>query len=455
MEKLHHLWRALRKPFCWVDFLYVLQLEEYYLKEYVVFVSRYWWRRDIQEKQRVEWTSRLKLTGAFSLGAFYGFWVVLFLVVQSWLLLLVFYISHFLIPLVIAFSVLALRPVVALQKKRVLAAAKERRLGILRGVHVIAVAGSYGKTTSKYFLKTFLRYTHKVVATPGNINTTIGVAQWMVTLKSVPDILIIEMDTYGPGELNEMCDYVLPDSFLLTSVGTNHLERFGSAAELRSALLEPLTFLDGEKGISIVPEEVNVGELKGLDFVRRVVESVPRDRYDIGTDMSETMEKNLAKVLPFAEYFHVPHHIIQDEIGKLSLPDRRRDEKVLHGFQVIDDSYNISLESAKTGLAYGKGKVDASGKKYGVIIAGIPEQGEQESQVHIEIVKKLNESADFVVVLDSIYASDLLDGLEVEYVSNAQLRSIEDAWVYIQENFDVDDMIWHMFPELTDLSYIS
>ena len=109
---------------------------------------------------------------------------------------------------------------------------------------VIAVAGSYGKTSTKHILAHFLEQYGPTLATPKSFNTLMGVS------RTINDLLedrhrtfIVEMDAYAPGEIASICALVRPRHALLTSVGPQHLERFGTVDHIADALFETLDVL--------------------------------------------------------------------------------------------------------------------------------------------------------------------------------------------------------------------
>ncbi len=117
---------------------------------------------------------------------------------------------------------------------------------------VIAVAGSYGKTSTKHILAHFLEQYGPTLATPKSFNTLMGVS------RTVNDLLgeehrtfIVEMDAYAPGEIASICALVRPSHALLTSVGPQHLERFGTVDRIAAALYEALEALPAT-GFAIV-----------------------------------------------------------------------------------------------------------------------------------------------------------------------------------------------------------
>jgi UDP-N-acetylmuramoyl-tripeptide--D-alanyl-D-alanine ligase len=92
---------------------------------------------------------------------------------------------------------------------------------------VIGVAGSYGKTSTKYFLDVLLSEKHPVIKSPGNYNTLLGITRVVnEMLQPSHRIFIAEMGAYKRGEVKEIADLVHPEIGIITSIGPEHFERF-------------------------------------------------------------------------------------------------------------------------------------------------------------------------------------------------------------------------------------
>lgn len=98
-----------------------------------------------------------------------------------------------------------------------------------RGIRVIGITGSYGKTTTKFILKQILSEKFNVTATPQSFNTPLGVVRTVRSdIKPQTQIFICEMGAKKTGDIKEICDIVNPVCGIITSVGEQHLDTFGS-----------------------------------------------------------------------------------------------------------------------------------------------------------------------------------------------------------------------------------
>jgi UDP-N-acetylmuramoyl-tripeptide--D-alanyl-D-alanine ligase len=94
---------------------------------------------------------------------------------------------------------------------------------------VVAITGSYGKTTTKNYLAHLLSGTHTVLASPASFNNAMGLSR-AVNEGLVPgtEIFVAEMGTYGAGEIRGLCEVFPPDVAVITAIGEVHLQRMGT-----------------------------------------------------------------------------------------------------------------------------------------------------------------------------------------------------------------------------------
>ena len=84
----------------------------------------------------------------------------------------------------------------------------------------IGITGSYGKTSTKFVLKTLLEEKYNVLATPSSFNTPMGVTRIVrEQLRPEHQIFIGEMGARHVGDIKEMCELVHPSIGILTSIG--------------------------------------------------------------------------------------------------------------------------------------------------------------------------------------------------------------------------------------------
>ena len=92
---------------------------------------------------------------------------------------------------------------------------------------VIAVTGSFGKTTTKDMIFSVLRGSYLTGRTEGNMNSEWGVPHTVLNNMD-KDVLIVEMGMDREGDIDILAECVMPDIGVITNIGAVHLEFLGS-----------------------------------------------------------------------------------------------------------------------------------------------------------------------------------------------------------------------------------
>ena len=104
---------------------------------------------------------------------------------------------------------------------------------------VIAITGSFGKTSTKHILAHILEAAAPTLATPGSVNTEMGITRVIrEQLTADHQYFIVEMGAYGPGSIARLCLLTPPDVALITAVGAAHYERFKTIETVAKAKFE-------------------------------------------------------------------------------------------------------------------------------------------------------------------------------------------------------------------------
>jgi UDP-N-acetylmuramoyl-tripeptide--D-alanyl-D-alanine ligase len=112
---------------------------------------------------------------------------------------------------------------------------------------VVAVAGSFGKTSTKHILAQLLQPNVNTLPTRQSFNTLMGVTRVInEDLTSEDRVFIVEMDAYAPGEIAAMSELVHPRVAIITAVGPQHMERFGTLDRIAGALYEVASALPAD-----------------------------------------------------------------------------------------------------------------------------------------------------------------------------------------------------------------
>jgi UDP-N-acetylmuramoyl-tripeptide--D-alanyl-D-alanine ligase len=166
---------------------------------------------------------------------------------ELWLLLLI--VIGQLAPLTAVCANLLLFPLEALIRERYVWSAR-RKIRSLRPI-VIGITGSFGKTSTKEILSHLLSAKYGVLKTPKSYNTLMGICKVIrEDLKPEHQYFVVEMGAYKPGEIAKLCRLVEPQMGILTAIGPQHLDRFGTLEKIVKAKNELIESLPGT-GIAV------------------------------------------------------------------------------------------------------------------------------------------------------------------------------------------------------------
>lgn len=100
---------------------------------------------------------------------------------------------------------------------------------------VIAITGSYGKTTLRSMLEHILTCRGlRLTATRSNDNNLIGVPQTLLRMQAGDDAAVIECGISEPGEMQRLAAMVRPDVAVITGISAAHAQGLGSLAGVAS-----------------------------------------------------------------------------------------------------------------------------------------------------------------------------------------------------------------------------
>jgi UDP-N-acetylmuramoyl-tripeptide--D-alanyl-D-alanine ligase len=279
---------------------------------------------------------------------------------------------------------------------------------------VIGITGSYGKTSTKEYLAHILNGRYRVLATPKSYNTLMGVCIVInneLATGGPVDYFIVEMGAYVRGEIRAICKLAKPQISLLTAIGPQHLERFGSIENTVKAKYEIIEALppDGvgvfnwdnhhvralyEKGypanrIAVTWENADHATQLRL-LARNVQLAADGLEFDItDTQTDDTVRfntrligrhnvTNILLAAAVARHLGMPLTEIAVRVASLEAPEHRLQRKTLPGgITVIDDAYSANPVGARNALDILA--LHQNGRRV-LITPGIVELGELQDQ---------------------------------------------------------------------------
>ncbi len=241
---------------------------------------------------------------------------------------------------------------------------------------VVAITGSYGKTSTKNHVAHLLAGTRAVVATPASFNNRAGLARAInENLTDGAEVFVAEMGTYGPGEIRDLCRWCPPNLAVITAIGPVHLERFGSEDEIVRAKAEitersSTVVLNVDDARLAALADRLAGDGSGRDVVRcsavdRAADvcvargdgtvTVTVAGREVATDVpvdGGVQPTNLACAIAVALRLGVAAEQLADRLAAVRpIPNRLTSAQAPSGVLVIDDTFNSNPAGAQAALA--------------------------------------------------------------------------------------------------------
>lgn len=452
----------------------------------LIFAIFLWFSRDIYpEKTKLIWTRRIKITYAISivvilafigLTNMFGFKDIENPINVAWLSIMNFIIAiitiltmYFLIPVSDFIQIFE-----NIKNKRFYKQAKNK-LNSMPDLKIVGVTGSYGKTSVKNILATILKQKYNTFMTPGNFNTLLGVQRSInESLKATDEVFICEMGAKEVGSIAKICELVEPKVGILTAIGPQHLETFGSLNNVKKAKMELINSIP-EDGIRIVNfENKNIREAtkdldvikygldKKDDFYAYNIEITDKgSQFDIHSpdgDIKEVKTKligklnivNIVGAVAAAVNMGVSPEEIKTGLRLLNPVNHRLElNKYQDGSMIIDDAYNSNIEGAANAFQ----TLKLFKNKYKIIVTpGLVDLGNESDKYNKEFGKKAAGCADYYILVGAKQAKSIKEGLLDEGVKEEEICIVDNINKAIQKynEFEASNRIVLLENDLPD-----
>lgn len=305
-----------------------------------------------------------------------------------------------------------------------------------RGLIIIGVTGSFGKTSTKNYLASVLAEKYNVLVTPGNFNTLLGVIRTIrEQLRPYHQVFIVEMGAKQKNDIKEICDLVHPTIGIVTAVGEMHLETFKCVENIQDTKFELINSLPAN-GLGVINNDSEyIKDYKGITSRCKLLKyAVDNDGDYKATDVvygtngvSFTLGDNqqyssrllgignllnILASIAVADYLEVPVNKQKNAIARLQPVEHRLSMKVANGITVLDDAYNSNPQGAKMGLEVLKNFAVGEGNKRIVITPGFVEMGARQTEANKELGRTIAQSCDYAIIVNAVNREAIKGGIE-------------------------------------------
>ncbi|MEP1305880.1 MAG: UDP-N-acetylmuramoyl-tripeptide--D-alanyl-D-alanine ligase [Balneola sp.] len=333
-----------------------------------------------------------------------------------------------------------------------------KKLASMPHLKIIAITGSYGKTSTKFMVRDLLKERFSVCSTPGSYNTPMGICKVINNdLQSHHQILILEMGARYEGNIQELCDIAKPDIAIITNVGVAHLETFGSQdviAKEKGTLVDNLPSdgiavlnADDERVVKMGADRndikrILVGLNKGEIKAGEIVYNTEGSSFDInfGEESFNFQTKLLGahNVQNMLLAIGVAHHLgIRPKTMSLGAKtiepvEHRLELKKAGEFFIIDDAFNSNPVGAKNAVEILGGF--NSGRRI-IITPGMVELGEIEHEENQKFGEAIGRAdLDKIILVGEERAEPIFKGI-------SQIANQEHKVIIVNTLFEANDLL--------------
>ncbi len=335
----------------------------------------------------------------------------------------------------------------------------------------IGVTGSFGKTSVKFILLTLLSEKYRVLSTPGSFNTPMGLSKVIRSdLNAGHQVFIAEMGARHRKDIRELCRLVHPQIGLLTAVGAQHLDTFGSLEAIRDTKYDLIRSLpDDGTAFFLDDQDIVRGLYAQTHHVTSFLAGSPDG--DAWADHVTLSEKGSS----FDLYFkgeQEPVHCVTSLLGpnsirnivlcaltarRLGLTDRQirrgieRLQPVEHrmqllpssgGVTVIDDSFNSNPVSSGRALETLKA---FNGRRI-IVTPGMVELGKDEDRYNREFGEHMASCCDLAILVGRKHTVPIQEGLRAQGFPEENIRvfsRLSEAVAHLNQQVQSGDVVMY------------
>lgn len=319
---------------------------------------------------------------------------------------------------------------------------------------VIAITGSNGKTTVKNILNNMLSTQYKVISTPKSYNTPLGISKFLNEQNLDVDFIILEYGARHKNDIKNLCKLYGADYGIITQISPQHLQTFKTIENIAKAKQQLSFFLKNKPCIFNIDNPF-ILKMYTEKSGSKISVSTSKSTADYYTQDSQTKNfktnfdihfKNhccscqtdllgchnvcdIALAFALAKHIGVKTANLLSSIKKLK-PTPHRLEYLKSNINILDDSYNCSITSAKESISVLK---SCSGKHM-VVTPGIIEAGKDQFKINFALGQMLT-ACDYIIIVGQTNKSALTQGINHK-TSSAKTATSNNKKILFASNLE-------------------
>ncbi|QHQ62035.1 UDP-N-acetylmuramoyl-tripeptide--D-alanyl-D-alanine ligase [Anaerocolumna sedimenticola] len=359
-------------------------------------------------------------------------------------------------------------------------------------IPVIGITGSVGKTTTKEMVAAALATKYNVLKTEGNMNSQVGLPLMMLRINSQHDIAVIEMGMSEAGEMEKLAAIAKPEAAIMTNIGVSHIAQLKTRENIRKEKLNIINcfqkssvlFINGNDDLLSELYKDNNNHLSDLDICEKTREKylaakvtafgteefcdyraekiqtvngethfILRKKQSTNLGMDGDGEEIVLRVLGLhnvfnalaaiavAEQYNIPVTTAKAGLYDYQPIAMRGQIKEVNQVKIIDDSYNASPDSMKSGVHV---LLELDGVKRRIaVLADVWELGELSRQLHYDVgVYIADQKIDEVITIgkDAYHIAQAIRDKKADIITQTFFNN-QEVITYLAEHLKAGDGI--------------
>ncbi len=314
----------------------------------------------------------------------------------------------------------------------------------------IGITGSYGKTSVKFILGTILEEKYRVLVTPSSFNTPMGLTRVIRTmLEPGHQVFVAEMGARHRRDIRDLTRFIRPRYGLLTSVGPQHLETFGSIENIRETKYDLIRAIPQDGCAFFADDGGIVRELyaRTADKPRRLAGLNRSEETDVWAEdvrvspegsrfslctrdgsvecqtelLGQHNIQNILLAASCALELGLDLRQIARGIARLQPVEHRL--QLIHragGLTMIDDAFNSNPQGAKAALDV----LRQFPPRRVIVTPGMVELGEGEADFNREFGREMAQAVDAAVLVGPKHTAPIREGLTEKGFSAERIHTV-------------------------------
>jgi UDP-N-acetylmuramoyl-tripeptide--D-alanyl-D-alanine ligase len=319
-------------------------------------------------------------------------------------------------------------------------------------IPVVAVTGSNGKTTTKEMVGCVLAERWSILKTEGNLNNRIGVPQTLLRLTSRHQAAVIEMGVDNKGQTTRLAEIVRPTIGLITNIGPDHLEFFGTLEASAQAKGELLDLLGPDEAATLNADDpffdylaararcrvlafgcspkaqVRATEVRADQRGTTVHLSVPDRRKPLPVRLGVFGLHNVSNALAAAavgSLCNLSGEDIAQGLARFRPATMRSQVETLNEITVINDCYNANPASTKAAVTM---LVElGAGARTIAVLGDMLELGPESTALHRDVGAHVAAQGVSYLIACGSLGAELAEGARAAGLSGGSIRVATDA----------------------------